>query len=125
MYKDLLDANEAGMGAVHGETSRRRGSWSGWTISDDDSTLILEHTTGTSRYRIRVLGTFHPTTNRFMWATDSALFDEPVYTTSAYAATMDSVMELSMATCSRLGATWLFIESMNPQGDMVLVAVWD
>ena len=125
LYKDLVDANEAGMGAVHGETSRRRGSWSGWTISDDDTTLTLNHTTGTSRHRIRVLGTFHPTTNRFMWATDGALFDEPVYTSSSYSATMDSVMELSMATCARLGATWLFMETMNPQGDWVLAAVWD
>ena len=40
MYKDLVDANEAGMAAVHGETSRRRGSWSGWTIRDDRATLL-------------------------------------------------------------------------------------
>lgn len=125
MYKDLVDANEAGMAAVHGETSRRRGSWSGWTISDDDATLVLTHTTGTSRHRVRVLGTFHLGTSRFMWATDGALYDEPVYTCSAYAATMDAVMELSLATCSRLGATWLFMESMNEAGDLVLAAVWD
>jgi hypothetical protein len=124
-YRDMIDANEAGMGAVHGETSRRRGSWTGWSISDDDATLTLEHRTGTTRHRVRVLGTFHPGSNRYVWATGGALFDEPVFESTSFSATMDAVVELGMATCSRLGATWVFMESIGAEGDMVVVAAWD
>ncbi len=124
LYRDLVSANEAGMAAVHAETSRRRGSWTGWNISDDDSTLTLQHATGTSRFRVRVLGTFHTESGRFVWATDGALFDEPVYSTGSYSADMDAVMELGMATCSRLGATWLFIDTIGSENDLVFAAAW-
>ena len=125
LYKDLIDANEAGMAAVHAETSRRRGSWQGWDINEGDTSLTLHHATGVTRHRVRVLGTFHSNSNRFIWATDGSLFDEDVYATPSYSATLDAVMELGFATCSRLGATWLFMETLESEGDLVLAAVWD
>ena len=122
-YRDTVAAHEAQMAAVHAETSRRRGSWTDWSISSDDRTLVLTQSSGETRHPIRVLGTFHPSTNRFAWATDSAPFDELLYTTRSFSATLDTVMELSLVTTARLGGTWLFLEKFGEGDDIVLGAV--
>jgi len=123
-YKEMIAAQEAGMEAVHAETSRRRGSWSGWDITPDDQTLVLDQSGGTSRFSTRVLGTFHPRNSRFSWAPDEAMFEEDLYATRSFSATLDAVMELGMATTARLGASWLFLERIGENEDIVLAAVW-
>ncbi len=122
-YRDMVAAHEAQMEAVHAETSRRRGSWTDWSISSDDKTLVLTQGAGETRHPIRVLGTFHPSTDRFAWATDQAPFDELLYTTRSFSANLDTVMELALVTTARLGATWLFLEKFGEGGDIVLAAV--
>ena len=123
-YRDMIASNESGMAAVHAETSRRRGSWSDWNITPDDQTLVLEQGGGQTRHRVMVLGTFHPVSSRFAWATDDALFDEALFQMRSFSATLDLVMELGMLTTVRLGATWLFLETMGEGEDIVLAAVW-
>ena len=122
-YRDMVAAHEAQMGAVHAETSRRRGSWTGWDISSDDKTLVLSQGSGETRHPVRVLGTFHPSTGRFAWAMEQPPFDEHLYTTRSFSATLDTVMELGLVTTARLGATWLFLEKYGDGEDIVLAAV--
>lgn len=122
-YREMVAAHESQMAAVHAETSRRRGGWTDWSVSDDDSTLVLTQSSGETRHRIRVLGTFHPSTDRFAWATDQAPFDELLYTTRSFSATLDTVMELALVTTARLGGTWLFLEKFGDGDDIVLCAV--
>jgi len=124
-YQEMIAGNEAGMGAVHAQTSRRRGSWTGWDVPQEDEAIVLEHAGGATRYRAQVLGTFHPARRRFEWADGGALYEEPVFTTQAFSITMDVLMELGFATTARLGADWLFIDAYNDAGDLVLIAVWD
>jgi hypothetical protein len=123
-YQDMVAANEAGMETVHGETSRRRGSWSDWEVSEDDKTLTLTHPSGASRHRCKVLGTFHPSTARFSWVSDEPIFEEAIFQTPTFSATLDAVMELGMITVVRLDGSWLFLEGLTEGGDIVLVAVW-
>ena len=123
-YKEMVAAHEAAMASVHAETSRRRGSWTAWDITEDDRTLVLNQGGGSSRCQVRVLGTFHPTAGRFAWATDGALFEEDLYTTRSFSATLDVVMELGMVTTARLGASWLFLEKIGEKEDIVLASVW-
>jgi len=124
-YQDMVAANEAGMAAVHGETSRRRGSWAGWEVSEDDTSLVLTHPSGSTRHRCQVLGTFHPNTGRFAWVPSEPLFEELVFQTPAFSATLDAVMELGMISVVRLKGSWLFLEALSDGSDLVLVAVWD
>jgi hypothetical protein len=123
-YREMVAANEAGMQAVHSETSRRRGSWTDWEITADDQTLVLEQGTGSARLKTRVLGTYHPSSSRFAWATEAPLFDEQLYNTGSFSATLDAVMELGMSTAARLGSSWLFLETLGDGDDIVLAAVW-
>jgi hypothetical protein len=123
-YKNRVASEEAGMAQVHAETSRRRGSWSGWTISEDDQTLVLDHGSGVSRHKFQVLGTFHPTAGRYAWATDEPLFADAVCEKPQFSATLDVVMELGMLTTVRLGAQWLFLETYGDDEDIVFGAVW-
>ena len=123
-YRDMVASHEAGMASVHAETSRRRGSWSAWDISSDDKTLVLEQIGGSTRCQIQILGTFHPSSDRFSWASEGAIFDEDLYTTRSFSATLDAVMEMGMATTARLGASWLFLEKISDKDDIVLAAVW-
>ena len=123
-YQDMVAANEAGMLEVHGETSRRRGSWSDWEVSEDDKTLILSHPSGATRHRCRVLGTFHPSTGHFAWVSDEPIFEEAIFQTPTFSATLDAVMELGLITVVRLDGTWLFLEGLTDGDDIVLVAVW-
>jgi hypothetical protein len=123
-YREMVAGQEALMAGVHGETSRRRGSWTGWEIGADDLSLVLDHISGTSRLKTMVLGTFHPASGRFAWATDALDFNEPVFSTRSFSASFDAVMELGMATTARVGAAWLFIEKMGEGDDIVIAAVW-
>ena len=50
-YRDMIAGNEAGMASVHGQTSRRRGSWTSWDVVDQDRALILNHSSGKTRHR--------------------------------------------------------------------------
>ena len=124
-YRDMIAGNEAGMASVHGQTSRRRGSWTAWDVIDQDQVLVLDHDTGKTRHRATVLGTYHPSRSRFEWATESALFEEPVYQSQIFSTTMDALMELCFVTTARLGADWLFMDAFNDKGDIVLISVWD
>ena len=124
-YRDMIAANEAGIEAVHVETSRRRRSWTGWEVSSDDKTLVLSHQSGSTRHRCRVLGTFHPRPGRFSWVSDDPLFEEFIFQTPSFSATLDAAMELGMVAVARLGGTWLFLEGMGEGDDIVLVCVWD
>ena len=123
-YREMVAAQEAGMAAVHAETSRRRGSWTGWEISQDNKTLVLDHRSGTSRLKTGVLGTFHPSSGKFAWATEAPPYEEPLFTTASFSATFDTVVELGMATTARLGAARLVIEKLGDGDDIVLAAVW-
>ncbi len=123
-YRQMVAGNEAGMASVHAQTSKRRGSWKSWDVPEENDALVLEHEGGATRHRARVLGTFHPSRNRFEWASEKTLFDEPVFSTPAFSITMDVLMELGFATTARLGADWLFIDAYNDKGDIVLISVW-
>ena len=124
-YREMIAGNEAGMASVHGQTSRRRGSWKSWEVAEGDDALILEHDSGQTRHQARVLGTFHPSRSRFEWATDTPLFGEPIYEAQSFSIIMDILMELCFVTTDRLGADWLFMEPYNDKGDIVLISVWD
>ncbi|MAY81225.1 MAG: hypothetical protein CL930_10630 [Deltaproteobacteria bacterium] len=123
-YKNRVASEEAGMAQIHAETSRRRGSWNGWSIGDDDRVLVLDHGNGVTRHKFQVLGTFHPDTGRYAWATNEPLFPDAVCEKESFSATLDAVMELGMLTTVRLGAQWLFLETYGEGDDIVLGAVW-
>ena len=124
-YRDMIAGNEAGMASVHGQTSRRRGSWTSWDVTDEDRALVLGHSTGKTRHRATVLGTFHPSRSRFEWATPSPLFEDAVYQVQMFSTTMDALMELCFVTTARLGADWLFMDTFNDKDDIVLISIWD
>jgi len=124
-YQQMIAGNEAGMATVHGQTSRRRGSWTGWEVPEENDALVLQHDGGSTRHRAQVLGTFHPSRLRFEWASENSLYDEPIFTTPVFSITMDVMMEFGFAVTARLGADWLFMDEYNDKGDIVLISVWD
>jgi hypothetical protein len=123
-YHQMVAANEAHVVAIHEETLRRGKAWSEWEISEDDSTLVLSTGGRVTRHRCRTIGTFDPGRHRFEWQVDSPMFDEDVFAWPDFRADLDPVVELGYLTTARLGGGWLFVQTFDDDGSVVLAAVW-
>ena len=118
-YREMVAAHESQMAAVHasqpssGELDR---------LDNIRRHHARTHTgSGETRHPIRVLGTFHPSTDRFAWAMDEPPFDRcsAAHVPSHDARHGDGALAGDTA---RLGGTWLFLEKFGDD-DIVLGAV--
>jgi hypothetical protein len=123
-YLAMLAANEAHLMDVHTETVRRSNSWDEWEISESDDQLLLVSGNGLSRHRCKTLGTFDPVRHRWEWQVAEPLFDEDAFVWPDFPADLDPIVELGYLTTARLGAVWLFIQTFDADGSVVLAAVW-
>lgn len=123
-YRRLLAEHEAQMAAVHGETARLGRTWSEWAVSEDDQNLELVFESGVQRYKCRTLATFDPSKSWFEWEVEEPLFPNDVFSWAGFASDFDPAIELGMLATARLGAAWLFVQVFDPDGSVVLVAVW-
>jgi hypothetical protein len=123
-YHRLVAEHEAQVAAVHGETARLGRTWTEWAVSEDDQSLELVFESGPRKYRCQTLGTFEPAKSWFEWEVEEPLFPDDVFSWAGFLADLDPCIELGMLATARLGAAWLFVQSFDADGSVVLVAVW-
>ena len=59
-----------------------------------------------------------------MASLEDPLFDEDVFSWADFKAEFDPVLELGYLTAARIGANWLFVQTFDEDGSVVLAAVW-
>ena len=123
-YHRLLAEHEAQMASVHGETARLGREWNEWSVSEDDQSLELVFDSGVRRYRCQTLATFEPGQSWFEWEVEQPLFPDDVFSWAGFLSDFDPAIELGMLATARLGADWLFVQTFDADGSVVLVAVW-
>ncbi len=123
-YHQMIAAHEASLVRVHQETMGRGNTWDEWEISEEDNQLTLISGGRVGRHRCQTLGTYNPSRHQYSWEVEEPLFTEDVFTWHVFQADLDPVVELGYLTAARLGASWLFIQTYDPDGSVVLAAVW-
>jgi hypothetical protein len=123
-YHRILAEHEAQVAGVHSQTAQLGRTWSEWSVSEDDESLELVFESGLRRYKCRTLATFDPVKKWFEWEVEEPLFPNDVFSWAGFSADFDPAIELGMLAAARLGAAWLFVQAYDPDGSVVLVAVW-
>lgn len=106
--------------------------WDEWEVIDDH-TLVRYWGGGpdgpppkdVQRSRCRTLATYAPRWSRFTWRTGAPLFDDAVFGVAYFPATFDAAVELALVAAARLQARWLFVQSCDDAGSVLMVAVFD
>ncbi len=119
---DLLGRWEAGIDEVLGRTRSIAPDWDEWEINDDRE-LLLYYGDAPRRLRCRVLGVFWPKRSRFTWH-GGPVDVEAVFQQKSFSASWDAAAEVAMLATARLGADWLFAQSLEDSDRLLLAAVW-
>ncbi len=126
-YGELLACHEEAIGRIHARTRTHPYEWDWWEIQDDRMLVLHqeENPGAEQKLHCRTLGTFEPRLGRFTWRVDQALFPEAPFAVGAFAATLDAAMELGLLSAARMGAAWLFVQSVDEHNTQLLAVVFE